>query len=93
MKNVIWLNLVLDTNITKSFEGEIDIGSQYHYYMETQSVVVKPIENGEFDVFASTQFMWVVNDALARILKLPHNKFNIYVSSNNSGGFYLHLTY
>lgn len=37
--------------------GEIHIGGQEHFYMETQSMLVVPKgEDGEIDVYVSTQF-------------------------------------
>ena len=34
----------------------MNIGSQYHYTMETNAVLVKPIENGEINVYCGAQF-------------------------------------
>jgi xanthine dehydrogenase molybdopterin-binding subunit B len=31
----------------KVLEGVIEIGSQYHFYMETLACIVKPIEDGQ----------------------------------------------
>jgi len=73
-------------DIAKTFDGEIEIGSQYHFYMETQSVLVKPIENSEFDVFSSTQWMSFVQEALSTVMALPYSKFNIQVR-RLGGGF------
>ena len=67
--------------VFKTIEGEVDIGSQYHYFMETQSALVRPIENGEFDVFVSSQFPLFIQDGLARIMNAPFNKFNVHVST------------
>ncbi len=37
--------------------GEIRIGGQEHFYMETQSMLVVPVgEETEFNVYASTQW-------------------------------------
>jgi aldehyde oxidase len=37
--------------------GEIHIGGQEHFYMETQSMLVVPKgEDGEIDIYVSTQF-------------------------------------
>jgi len=32
-------------------QGEFEIGSQYHFHMETQSCIVKPTENGQVKLF------------------------------------------
>ena len=36
--------------------GALEVGSQYHFQMETQSCLIWPIENGQFEVRCPTQF-------------------------------------
>lgn len=36
-------------------EGEFTVGAQEHFYLETFSVIVYPGEDGELEVFSSTQ--------------------------------------
>lgn len=36
-------------------EGEVEIGGQLHFYLETHSVLVVPKDGNEYEVFASTQ--------------------------------------
>jgi xanthine dehydrogenase molybdopterin-binding subunit B len=31
----------------KVVEGDVEIGSQYHFYMETLACIVRPIEDGQ----------------------------------------------
>ena len=38
-------------------EGSLNIGSQHHFYMETHSTLVRPAEEGQFEVVSSTQHM------------------------------------
>lgn len=35
---------MLDADLVK-VSGEFEIGSQYHFHMETQSVIVRPVED------------------------------------------------
>ncbi|KAJ8720087.1 hypothetical protein PYW07_012130 [Mythimna separata] len=58
--------------------GEMRIGEQYHYHIETQACVTKPTEDG-MEVLSSTQWLDVTNVAIARVLKVPDNSINIVV--------------
>lgn len=53
--------------------GELDMGEQYHYYMETQTCVTRPTEGG-MEVFAATQWLDLTNVAVAQALKVPVNR-------------------
>ena len=61
------------------FEGEVQIGSQYHNYMETHTHVVRPIENGEFEIYPATQMAHSIHVFLSRVMNLPTNKFDVKV--------------
>lgn len=50
-------------------EGEFELGSQYHFYMETQVTVCRPIEDG-IDVYCATQDIDAVQLAIAHCLNL-----------------------
>ncbi|XP_001864335.2 xanthine dehydrogenase [Culex quinquefasciatus] len=60
------------------FKGSLELGGQYHFYMETQSCVCVPIEDG-LDVYSSTQWIDMVQVAIARMLVIPENSVNIAV--------------
>ncbi|CAO2615986.1 Aldehyde oxidase 1 [Lemmus lemmus] len=61
-------------------EGEIHIGGQEHFYMETQSMLIVPKgEDGEIDVYVSTQFPKYIQDVVASTLKLSVNKVMCHV--------------
>ncbi|XP_006889138.1 PREDICTED: aldehyde oxidase-like [Elephantulus edwardii] len=61
-------------------EGEIYIGGQEHFYMETQSMLVVPKgEDQEMDVYVSTQFPKYIQDIVASTLKVPANKVMCHV--------------
>jgi xanthine dehydrogenase molybdopterin-binding subunit B len=67
-----------------SVEGDFEIGSQYHFHLETQSCLVRPLEEGQFDVVSSTQWMDKVQVVVAKALAVPTHKINMTVSCSCS---------
>lgn len=66
--------------VDQILEGEIHIGGQEHFYMETQSMLAVPKgEDGEIDIYVSTQFPKYVQDIVAATLKLSANKVMCHV--------------
>nr|XP_021558691.1 aldehyde oxidase [Neomonachus schauinslandi] len=66
--------------VDQILEGEIHMGGQEHFYMETQSMLVVPKgEDQEIDVYVSTQFPKYIQDIVASTLKLPANKVMCHV--------------
>nr|XP_034354271.1 aldehyde oxidase 1 [Arvicanthis niloticus] len=66
--------------VDQILEGEIHIGGQEHFYMETQSMLVVPKgEDGEIDIYVSTQFPRYIQDIVAATLKLSANKVMCHV--------------
>uniref|UniRef100_A0A8C6RHL3 aldehyde oxidase n=1 Tax=Nannospalax galili TaxID=1026970 RepID=A0A8C6RHL3_NANGA len=66
--------------VDQILEGEIHIGGQEHFYMETQSMLAVPKgEDGEMDIYVSTQFPKYIQDIVAATLKLPANKVMCHV--------------
>ncbi|KAJ8719469.1 hypothetical protein PYW08_011644 [Mythimna loreyi] len=65
--------------------GEMRIGEQYHYHMETQTCVATPTEDG-LEVLSSTQWLDVTNVAIARVLNVSVNSVNVIVR-RLGGGF------
>jgi xanthine dehydrogenase/oxidase len=66
--------------------GEIHIGGQEHFYMETNSVLVVPKEDGEMEVFNSTQNAHITQMQIAQVTGIPSNK--IVVRVKRIGGSY-----
>jgi xanthine dehydrogenase/oxidase len=54
-------------------KGSFDVGSQYHYTMETQSCVCVPIEDG-IDVYPASQWMDCIQIAISQVLNIPENR-------------------
>ncbi|BFZ07584.1 hypothetical protein BsWGS_10623 [Bradybaena similaris] len=67
-------------------EGEVRIGGQNHFYMETMATRVLPGENGELEVFASTQNPSAFQLDLAKVLGVPSSKIVVRVK-RLGGGF------
>ncbi|KAM9835993.1 aldehyde oxidase 6 [Aulostomus maculatus] len=66
--------------VDRVHEGEIHIGGQEHFYMETQSMLVVPVgEETEFKVYASTQWPTLVQEAVAETLAIPSNRVTCHV--------------
>ncbi|KAI4874106.1 hypothetical protein NFI96_007919 [Prochilodus magdalenae] len=74
-------------DVTKAFqeaehvhEGEIRLGGQEHFYMETQSVLVIPAgEEKEMKVYVSTQHPAMMQVAIAETLDIPSNRVSCHV--------------
>ncbi|XP_049327315.1 aldehyde oxidase 6 [Astyanax mexicanus] len=61
-------------------EGEIRLGGQEHFYMETQSMLVIPVgEEKEMKVFVSTQHPTMAQEAVAETLGIPSNRVSSHV--------------
>ena len=68
-------------------EGEMRTGAQDHFYLETQAVLAVPqLEDGEMQIFASTQDPTGTQSNVAHALKLPMNKVHVKVK-RMGGGF------
>ncbi|XP_058474041.1 aldehyde oxidase 6 isoform X1 [Solea solea] len=62
-------------SVDQTFEGEVRIGGQEHFYMETQSMLVVPVgEEAEFNVYVSTQWPTFTQTAVAETLDIPSNR-------------------
>ncbi|KAF4014221.1 hypothetical protein G4228_005625 [Cervus hanglu yarkandensis] len=66
--------------VDQILEGEIHMGGQEHFYMETQSMLVVPKgEDQEIDIYVSTQFPKYVQSITASVLKVSANKVMCHV--------------
>ncbi|RUS90574.1 hypothetical protein EGW08_001662 [Elysia chlorotica] len=64
-------------------EGECEMGTQYHFYIENQIALCVPSEDG-MDVYTATQAAEFVQRAASQALGKPMNYFNVVV--NRLGG-------
>ncbi|XP_022094633.1 xanthine dehydrogenase/oxidase-like [Acanthaster planci] len=55
-------------------EGEMKIGGQDHFYLETMSTLVIPGEGGEVEVISSSQWPTLTQKMVAMALGVPNNK-------------------
>lgn len=64
---------VLGNDVKHIIKGSFDIGSQYHFHMETQCCLAVPTEDG-FDMYPATQWLDVVQNAASAVLNIPAHK-------------------
>lgn len=72
-------------NVSHIITGNFEMGSQYHYTMETQTCVCIPNEDG-MDIYSASQWIDIVQCAVALVLNVPQNKLNVEV--RRVGGAY-----
>ncbi|XP_029462077.1 aldehyde oxidase-like [Rhinatrema bivittatum] len=62
-------------------EGEIHIGGQEHFYMETQTILAIPKgEDHEMDIYVSTQAVSVAQEVITAALGVPSNRIRCHVT-------------
>lgn len=67
--------------------GEVKIGGQEHFYLETQCTVARPMgEDGEMEIYASTQAPSDVQQEAAHFLGVPSNRI-VCKARRLGGGF------
>ncbi len=71
---------------THRLDGEIEIGGQEHFYLESQAAWAESGEDGEIFVSSSTQHPTEVQAVVAHVLALPRNKVTVQ-SPRMGGGF------
>ncbi|XP_022782226.1 xanthine dehydrogenase/oxidase-like [Stylophora pistillata] len=78
----------LETGFAESqhlLEGEMRFGGQEHFYLETQVTIAVPKgEDGEMELFVSTQNPTLTQKLAARALGVPHNR--VVVRTKRLGG-------
>lgn len=70
----------------KVVEGQIRIGGQEHFYLETHNCVVIPGEDDEIEVISSTQSVSDVQRDVSWALGVQRHKINVKVK-RIGGGF------
>ena len=64
----------------------LDIGGQEHFYLETQAAFAVPGDDGDVQVWSSTQHPSEVQAAVAHVLHVPRNQV-VVTSPRMGGGF------
>lgn len=59
------------------FEGELQIGGQEHFYLETQCAIAWPDETGGVAAHSSTQHPAETQEVIARVLGIPRNRVTV----------------
>ena len=59
------------------FEGELKIGGQEHFYLETQCAIAWMDETGGVAAHSSTQHPTETQEVIARVLGIPRNKVTV----------------
>jgi xanthine dehydrogenase large subunit len=67
-----------------SFDGELSIGGQEHFYLETQASIAWLDETGAMSVHSSTQHPSETQEVVARVLGVPRH--NVTVECLRMGG-------
>ncbi|CAN9498296.1 unnamed protein product [Ophioblennius macclurei] len=67
-------------------EGELHIGGQEHFYLETNVTLAVPREDGEMELFVSTQSASKTQSLVAKALGVPANRVVVRVK-RMGGGF------
>jgi xanthine dehydrogenase large subunit len=67
---------VIDASALR-FEGELRIGGQEHFYLETQSAIAWLDETGGVAAHSSTQHPTEAQEVIARVLGIPRNKVTV----------------
>ncbi|PPC78751.1 xanthine dehydrogenase molybdopterin binding subunit [Pokkaliibacter plantistimulans] len=67
-------------------QGQLDIGGQEHFYLETQATLAIPQEDGSLHLYSSTQHPSEVQKLVAEVVGLPLNQVAVEVR-RLGGGF------
>ncbi|KAK0098372.1 hypothetical protein PV326_008961 [Microctonus aethiopoides] len=73
-------------NCDHILEGEVKMGGQEHFYLETHAVLAVPKEVDEIEIYSSTQHPTEIQKLVAHILGISINKVNVRVK-RMGGGF------
>ncbi|GAB0096227.1 xanthine dehydrogenase [Sergentomyia squamirostris] len=69
-----------------SISGKLILGSQFHFYMESQTCICVPSNQGGMDVYSATQWMDLVQVGIAQALAINESQIKMKVS-RLGGGF------
>ncbi|CAK1542967.1 unnamed protein product [Leptosia nina] len=75
----------IGNDVKSVIKGEFKMGDQYHFYIEPQTCIAKPINDG-MEVYSATQWLDLTNISVANCLNVPVNSINVIVQK--VGGSY-----
>lgn len=67
-------------------EGELHVGGQEHFYLETNATIAVPRDQDEIEIFSSTQSPSKTQSLVAKVLGIPSNRVHVRVK-RMGGGF------
>ncbi|CAJ2653767.1 unnamed protein product [Trifolium pratense] len=70
----------------KILKAELQLGSQYYFYMETQTALAVPDEDNCITVYSSNQFPEFTHSTIASCLGIPENNVRV-ITRRVGGGF------
>ncbi|WJX64391.1 aryl-alcohol oxidase 3 [Trifolium repens] len=70
----------------KILSAEMKIGSQYYFYLETQTALAVPDEDNCITVYSSSQCPEITHSSIARCLGIPENNVRV-ITRRVGGGF------
>lgn len=74
----------------QQLEGQVRVGGQDHFYLETQGCLAVPIgESDEMEIFASTQCVDGTQRLAAKALGVPANRITAKVKRIGEWSFYV----
>ena len=73
-------------------EGEVRIGGQEHFYLETNGCISVPLEDGEIEVFSSTQNPLSTQTLVASALGVPASRVACRVKRMGMCAYAFHNT-
>merc|ERR1719367_196278 len=71
-------------DLTK-IDGEFELGSQYHFYMETLSALCIPKEDNQIQLYATTQWIDFTQNLVAAALGIQINQIDMKVRRLGGG--------
>ena len=66
-------------------EGDLELGKQYHFFMETLTAVCRPMEDNQLKMYVTTQWMDFTQNLIMGATGLPKNKIDIEVRRLGGG--------
>jgi len=70
----------------KILSAEVNLESQYYFYMETQVALAIPDEDNCITIYSSTQFLEITQNVVARCLGIPFHNVRV-ITRRVGGGF------